>query len=242
MSARIFDKDDGYTDYDTTIVVRNVAPTITGATFTGGSGVACLPGNAVGLDFSWTDPAGSNDTYSYDVDWGDGSAHATGSGQDSPVAGLSHTYGPGAFTISIVVSDEDGGTSDAVTRQVSHEFVTSGLLQPVNPGGRTTFKLGSTIPVKVRATRLHRRSGRRTQPARPPVHGWVGCAGRVKHRRHGHALLGWPVPLQPVDEAQPVRRRPGPDGGHLPPVGDGPDRHVRRCLRPQVIGGLSTTR
>ena len=81
VSARIFDKDDGYTDYDTTVVVRNVAPTITGATVTGGSGVACLPGNAVGLDFAWTDPAGSNDTYSYDVDWGDGSAHATGSGR-----------------------------------------------------------------------------------------------------------------------------------------------------------------
>ena len=152
VSARIFDKDDGYTDYDTTVVVRNVAPTITSATVTGGSGVACLPGNAVGLDFAWTDPAGSNDTYSYDVDWGDGSAHATGSGQVSPVTGLSHTYGPGTFTISIVVSDEDGGTSDAVTRQVSHEFATSGLLQPINAGGRTTFKLGSTIPVKVRAT------------------------------------------------------------------------------------------
>ena len=33
------------------------------------------------LGFAWTDPAGSHDTYSYDVDWGDGSAHATGSGQ-----------------------------------------------------------------------------------------------------------------------------------------------------------------
>ena len=116
----------------------------------GGSGVACLPGNAVGLSFSWNDPAGSNDTYSYDVDWGDGSAHDAASGQASPVTGLSHTYGPGTFTITIVVSDEDGGASTPVTRQVSHLYATSGLLQPINAGGRTSFKLGSTIPVKLR--------------------------------------------------------------------------------------------
>ncbi len=152
VSGRIFDKDDGYTDYSTDVVVRNVAPTIAGASLTGGSGVACLPGNAVSLDFTWTDPAGENDTYSYDVDWGDGSGHDSATGQVSPVTGLSHTYGAGAFTITIVVSDEDGGTSDAVTRQVSHLFATSGLLQPINAGGRTSFKLGSTIPVKLRVS------------------------------------------------------------------------------------------
>ena len=59
VSGRIFDKDDGYTDYSTDVVVRNVAPTITSASVTGGSGVACLPGNAVGLGFAWTDPAGA---------------------------------------------------------------------------------------------------------------------------------------------------------------------------------------
>ena len=31
-------------------------------------------------------------------------------------------------------------------------FATSGLLQPINAGGRTSFKLGSTIPVKLRVT------------------------------------------------------------------------------------------
>jgi hypothetical protein len=151
VSGRIFDKDDGYSDYATTVVVWNVAPIVTSVSLTGDSGVACLPGNAVGLDFAWTDPAGANDTYSYDVDWGDGS-HDTATSQGSPVSGLTHTYGPGAFTISIVVSDGDGGASDAVTRQVNHVFATSGLLQPINAGGRTTFKLGSTIPVKLRVT------------------------------------------------------------------------------------------
>ena len=40
------------------------------------------------------------------------------------------------FSISIVVSDEDGGASGAVTRQVSYLYATSGLLQPINAGGR----------------------------------------------------------------------------------------------------------
>jgi len=152
VSGRIFDKDDGYSDYTTNVVVHNVAPTVTDATVSGNSGVACLSGNAVGLNFSWSDPAGSNDTYSYDVDWGDGSAHVTASGQVSPVTGLSHTYGPGDFTISVVVSDEDGGASTPVTRNVRHLYATSGLLQPINAGGRTSFKLGSTIPVKLRVS------------------------------------------------------------------------------------------
>ena len=50
------------------------------------------------------------------------------------------------------MSDEDGGASTPVTRRVSHLYATSGLLQPINAGGRTTFKLGSTIPVKVRVS------------------------------------------------------------------------------------------
>ena len=58
VPGRIFDKDDGYTDYSTTVVVHNVAPTVTDATVSGGSGVACLPGNAVGLRLLVDRPGG----------------------------------------------------------------------------------------------------------------------------------------------------------------------------------------
>jgi len=148
VSARIFDKDDGYTDYSTTVHVNNVAPTITDVTSSGTTGAACLGGNAATtLGFAWTDPADTHDTYSYDVDWGDGSPHATGSNATSPVGSLSHSYGAGSFTISIVVSDEDGGSSAPAQVQVSHTLQTTGLLPPL--AGRTSFKLGSTIPVKL---------------------------------------------------------------------------------------------
>jgi len=148
VTARIFDKDDGYTEYTTTVQVNNVAPTITGVTSSGTTGDACLGGNgATTIGFAWSDPAGTHDTYSYDVDWGDGSPHATDTNATSPVGGLSHTYGAGLFTISIVVSDEDGGSSTPAQVQVSHTVPTTGLLPPL--GGRTSFKLGSTIPVKL---------------------------------------------------------------------------------------------
>jgi hypothetical protein len=151
VSARVFDEDGGSSDYATDVVVRNVAPTLTDATLSCGAGTACLNGNLTTLGFSWSDPAGAHDTYHYDVDWGDGSAHATDSSVTSPVGGVQHTYPVGTFTLTIHVSDEDGGTSDAYTEQVSHLFDDSGLLAPLG-NGRSSFKLGSTIPVKLRVS------------------------------------------------------------------------------------------
>ena len=149
VSGRIFDKDDDYTDYSTTVHVRNVAPTVTDVTSFGATGSACELGSATTLSFGWDDPAGSHDTYSYDVDWGDGTPHAAAVSATSPASGLSHTYGAGSFQISIVVSDEDGGVSTPETVDVAHTLSTSGLLPPLG-NGRTSFKLGSTIPVKLR--------------------------------------------------------------------------------------------
>jgi hypothetical protein len=145
--GRIFDKDDGYREYTTTVDVNNVAPTIADVSSTGTTGPACGDSAPTTLGFAWTDPAGTHDTYGYDVDWGDGSPHATGTDATSPIVGLSHTYATGSFTISIVVSDEDGGSSSPAEVQVSHTLQTTGLLPPL--AGRASFKLGSTIPVKL---------------------------------------------------------------------------------------------
>ena len=54
------------------ITVNNVKPTPTITAISGTSGTSCLAGNTVSLSFAWTDPAGANDTYSYDIAWGDG--------------------------------------------------------------------------------------------------------------------------------------------------------------------------
>jgi hypothetical protein len=170
VSARVYDKDDGYTGYSTTVEVRNAAPTITDVAAQGDTGTACVWGNVTTLSFAWSDPAGAHDTYSYDVDWGDGSAHASATSQTSPAAGLTHSYAPGSFTISIVVSDEDGGSSAPSLVQVSHAYATSGLLSPLG-GARSSFRLGSTIPVKLRVTDC---DGASVSNLSPQVHlGWA---------------------------------------------------------------------
>jgi hypothetical protein len=151
VAARIFDKDDGYVAYSTSVEVRNVAPRITDASIAGGDGVACVGGaDNASLTFAWDDPAGSHDSYSYDVDWGDGTV-TKAMDQTSPVAALGHAFAPGSYTISIVVHDDDGGSSEPTQLDVSYDYATTGLLPPLG-SGRTSFKVGSTIPLKLRVT------------------------------------------------------------------------------------------
>jgi hypothetical protein len=126
---------------------------VTISSVTGDSGTACISGNGVTLSFDWIDPAGSNDVYNYDVNWGDSSAHAAGSNATSPVTGLMHTYAPGSYTITVTVNDGDYGRGGTASAPVSHQYNSSGFLQPVNLGAlRSSFKIGSTIPLKVRIT------------------------------------------------------------------------------------------
>jgi hypothetical protein len=126
---------------------QNVAPTLSALTLTDGTATACIGGNEVGLGFSWTDP-GVDDTFTGTIDWGDGTQTLFSA---SPVD-TSHTYLlAGDFTITVTVNDDDGGT-DTDTAAVSLTWDDSGILQPINPFGTksSVFKLGSTIPAKIR--------------------------------------------------------------------------------------------
>ncbi|HYN69998.1 MAG TPA: PxKF domain-containing protein, partial [Candidatus Eisenbacteria bacterium] len=136
------------------VTVNNVKPTPTINPVAGTGGAACTGGNTVTLGFSWVDPALTNDTYSYDVNWGDASAHTiAGLGATSPVSGLTHSYAAGGpYTIIVTVNDDDAdaGNTDS-SAPFSFLYDTSGILQPINlTGTRSSFKIGSTIPVKVR--------------------------------------------------------------------------------------------
>jgi len=138
--------------------VNNVKPSVTIDSVSGNSGAACIAGNQVTLGFSWTDPAGANDTYSYDVNWGDGSAHTTASNATSPVSNLTHTYAAGGpYTLVVTVNDEDAGAGGtASSSEFSFLYNVSGVLQPVNDTQAqhdpSVFKYGSTLPVKIRVT------------------------------------------------------------------------------------------
>jgi hypothetical protein len=130
----------------------NVAPTISGVTV-GGTGTACIGGNNVTLDYSFSDP-GTSDTWDIDIDWGDGSSHTTYT--DSSTQGAqsqeSHNYAAGSYTITVTVTDDDGGTDSDTSGTVSLTYAMSGILPPFNPDGTSVWKYGSTIPVKVRVT------------------------------------------------------------------------------------------
>lgn len=125
----------------------NVAPTVTSAAFA--AQVQACGANS-GLTINFTDP-GTADTWTVDIDWGDGSTHTTGAitgGQS-----FSHSYGTGGpYTASVVVTDDDNGASSAFnsTNSAYGGYKSDGILQPINgTGPRSLFKYGSVIPVKL---------------------------------------------------------------------------------------------
>jgi hypothetical protein len=140
VSARIFDKDGGFTDYSTDITVLNVEPTVSagaddtideGSTFTGCG--------------SFTDPGA--DTWTATVDYGDGSGPQplTLSGK---TFSLSHTYadGPASWTITVTVTDDEGDAGvDTVGILVSNVAPTIAL------GGAATTNEGATYSLTLGA-------------------------------------------------------------------------------------------
>jgi hypothetical protein len=130
------------------VLVNNMEPTIGTLNLSGNTGTACLSGNTVNLTFSFSDPAGSYDTYTGSIDWGDSNATAFGSSFN---VNESHAYAPGTYTIKVNVHDEDGGVAAEKQGSVSRLYNTgAGILQPINADGTSNFKLGSTIPVKIK--------------------------------------------------------------------------------------------
>jgi hypothetical protein len=115
VRGRIIDKDDGYTEYTTTVTVNNVAPDVDA-----GSDVSWNIATSYTLNATYTDP-GTGDTHTATVDWGDGSPQWSG-----PVSGgvvnPSHTYTTtGSFTIVVTVTDDDGdsGTDNVKVMTIS---------------------------------------------------------------------------------------------------------------------------
>jgi len=132
------------------VTVANAKPVVTSLTVSGGSATACLEGNAVTASFTAVD-AGTNDTHTGHIDWGDGAS--------SNGFSATHTYAAGTYTIAVSATDDDGGTSDTVagtsTTPVSLQYATNGIEQPINADGSSNFKLGRTVPVKIRVTDCH---------------------------------------------------------------------------------------
>lgn len=142
------------------VTVDNVAPAVSGLVLGNATGTACLGGTPVTASYSFGD-AGINDfSWVPSVNWGDSTTDAsyTGTGSQPGTFGpFTHTYiGAGSWTVTAKVTDKDGDTGSAVSPANAVKLLYStgqGILQPINyTGPRSLFKLGSTIPVKVRIT------------------------------------------------------------------------------------------
>jgi hypothetical protein len=142
---------EGLKDSDTAeVVVANVAPVVGTVLWVPASPVSCGPNNAT-LHVPFAD-AGSSDTHTGSVTWGDGGvAESLGTVTDGFSA--SHTYNSGTYTMgSVSVTDDDGGSDTENLPPLTVLYQDSGIRQPINTDGSSTFKLGSTIPVKIQFT------------------------------------------------------------------------------------------
>ena len=129
------------------MTIANLKPAIGNFLISGSGGVACVS-NAVAVTFTVSDPADeSHDTITGTINWGDGTS--------TPISGRTvtktHTYSAGTYALTATVNDGDGG-SDSVggMGNVSLLYTTSGFMQPINMDGSSNFKIGSTVPVKLK--------------------------------------------------------------------------------------------
>ncbi|MCP3950789.1 MAG: PKD domain-containing protein, partial [Desulfobacterales bacterium] len=105
VTLTVVDNDGGIGGDTLVVTVNNVAPTVEA-----GPDQTVNEGDTVNFAGSFTDPAGTADTYTITWDFGDG---GTASGDLTP----SHSYGTaGTYTVTLTVTDGDGGIgSDTLT-------------------------------------------------------------------------------------------------------------------------------
>jgi hypothetical protein len=155
--GRIFDKDNGYTDYATTVVVNNVAPSNTGHTFTFNPFTGVANASISFSDPGWLDVVTAT--------WGGvlpglnptSAGPSAGPGPLTGTFSASNTFiGCVAVPIGVTVADDDTGS-------FSYQFApantlgayTASFMAPIKDGARNIVKLGNVIPVKVEVLDCH---------------------------------------------------------------------------------------
>jgi hypothetical protein len=166
VSVQVSDGVDLSNTATTSVSIANANPVVNSVSLQNTSGytVACLAGNQYSLGFTFSDPGVVDNPWSPSVNWGDGNSDSeTAIGAQAGAAPWSagpytHTYYAGSYTPVVTVTDKDlgSGNSSGLASQPSASLLYStgaGILQPINyTGPRSLFKLGSTIPVKIKIT------------------------------------------------------------------------------------------
>ncbi len=141
VSATVTDKDGDSGSGGTSVVVHNVAPTVTA--LTGPTPSPGVRGQTLSFGGAFTDP-GTLDTHTGTFDWGDGSSTSAGvtESQGSGAVSASHVYtATGTYTVKLTVKDKDGDTGSLTTKVT----ILAVALQndPCNPG-QTALAVGGT--------------------------------------------------------------------------------------------------
>jgi uncharacterized delta-60 repeat protein len=101
--GRIFDKDGGFSDYQTTVTVNDVAPTATAA-----GPATSVRGQPQTFTFTASDPSPADQAagFAYTIDWGDGTTTTVSGGASVPVG---HVFtDSGTFTVRVWATDRGG--------------------------------------------------------------------------------------------------------------------------------------
>ena len=131
-------------DYETTLTVRNVPPTVTAV------GDSINEAGTATVSATFTDP-GTLDTHTATILWGDGTP-AQNVSVVALAAGVQHVYGDnGSYSVTVTVTDDDGGSGGDTVNVVvgnlapSVDFDTTGAV--TFPGGDyLVVKAGSALP------------------------------------------------------------------------------------------------
>jgi PKD repeat protein len=114
VTVEVTDDDGASGDADTDHAVENVPPTVDTPTV---SPEPSDEGEEVTASATFSDPAGDADApYTCTVDYGDGGGPEAGTVAGDTCTGPAHTYADdGPYTVTVAVTDKDGGTGEAST-------------------------------------------------------------------------------------------------------------------------------
>jgi hypothetical protein len=230
VRAKVRDKDLGERAYQASVNVVNVAPTIGPLS---GPTRKVHRGDDVTVSATYSDP-GTADTFTATIDWGDGSVETCN--VSGGVASKSHQYaGAGSFTVSMYVTDKDGGRSATVQTTVS---VVGGPKTDPTITSSVVIGAGSFVDATVASTAPQREKEKHRVQfavfARSGDIRGVGPDARFEVRAAKVAFKGMTFEKLAVDGAQASLKGTGRIGGDaaryafLVSVLDGDRRHERQ--------------